>query len=494
MSIVAGVDSSTQSCTVELRSTTDGRLLARASAPHRPTTPPRSEQNPEDWWEAFCAAFARTCSSAGVSASDVGGIAVGAQCHGLVLMDNEGRVLRPAKLWNDTTSAPQAAAMVEKAGMASWAREIGLVPSAALTITKLRWVFENEPELLDRAAFVCVPHDYLTWRLTGEHVTDRSDAAGTGYFGLGGSWRTDLLSLHVTDGVDWPGMLPRILGHSESAGRVSAIAAKELGLRSDVLVGPGGGDQHLGAVGLGIRTGDVAISLGTSGVVMTPCETPVVDESGWVDCVADATGGFLPLVCTLNSTKVTDAFARILGVSLERLDELAASADATQAPTFLAYMDGERSPRRPDASGLMSGLRSDITPGNFALSAFQGVVAGLARGWAAMTDVGLARTGQVVVTGGGARAQTYLQLIADAFGVPAQVRDADAATARGASVQAAAIVGGARIDEVRDAWTPQLTAIVDPRAGSANVLSKGYLRLARLEDQRLGEIPDGKVK
>lgn len=242
MTVVVGVDSSTQSCTVELRSMDEGSLLARATAPHRPTTPPRSEQQPEDWWEAFRVALARACVSAGVRAVDIGSIAVGAQCHGLVLMDSAGRVLRPAKLWNDTTSAPQAAVMVEKVGMASWARDIGLVPSAALTITKLRWVYENEPEILDRTAFVCVPHDYLTWRLTGEHVTDRSDAAGTGYFGLEGAWRTDLLSTHVTDGVDWSGMLPRVLGPSTPAGRVSKVAAAELGLRTDVVVGPGGGD------------------------------------------------------------------------------------------------------------------------------------------------------------------------------------------------------------------------------------------------------------
>lgn len=494
MTVVVGVDSSTQSCTVELRSMGEGSLLARATAPHRPTTPPRSEQHPEDWWEAFRVALARACASAGVRAVDIGGIAVGAQCHGLVLMDSAGRVLRPAKLWNDTTSAPQAAVMVEKVGMASWARDIGLVPSAALTITKLRWVFENEPEILDRTAFVCVPHDYLTWRLTGEHVTDRSDAAGTGYFGLEGAWRTDLLSMHVTDGVDWSGMLPRVLGPSTPAGRVSKVAAAELGLRTDVVVGPGGGDQHLGAVGLGLRAGDVAISLGTSGVVMTPSEMPVVDERGWVDCVADATGGFLPLVCTLNSTKVTDAFARVLGVSVERLSELASSADATRAPTFLAYMDGERSPRRPHASGLMSGLRSDITPEGFALSAFQGVIAGLSRGWDAMKEVGLARTGDVVVTGGGARSQTYLQLIADVFGAPAEVRAADAATARGAAVQAAAVARGAQIDEVRDAWTPHRTASVEPRIGRSDVMSSDYLLLASLEDERLAQIQEREIE
>ena len=175
MPIVAGVDSSTQSCTIELRDPDSGKLLARGRRPRPRTFPPVSEQNPADWWAAFQGSLHDALSAAGLTGGALDAISVGAQCHGLVAMDVHGRPLRPVKLWNDTTSSPQAAAMVARKGVEWWVRTVGSAPTAAFTITKLAWLAEHEPDLLRQVRSVCVPHDWLTYRLSGRHVTDRSD-------------------------------------------------------------------------------------------------------------------------------------------------------------------------------------------------------------------------------------------------------------------------------------------------------------------------------
>lgn len=492
MTIVAGIDSSTQSCTVELRDGESGALLAQSRSPHPATSPPRSEQAAHAWWAALRSALSDATELAGIGPERIDALSVAAQCHGLVMLDSAGEPLRPVKLWNDTESARQAEELLATVPAADWTRRIGLVPSAALTIAKLRWVAQHEPELLERIAAVCVPHDYLTWRLTGRLVTDRSDASGTGYYGLDGSWATDLLTDYVSPDVEWDKVLPTVLGPFEAAGFVSAEASAALGLRPDAIVGPGGGDQHLGALGLAVREGDLLVSLGTSGVVMSPSAVPVADDEGWIDCVADAAGGYLPLACTLNSTKVTDTFAHLMGVTVEELGALALEAQPGAAPTLLAYLDGERSPRRPDSSGLMHGLRTTTTREEFALSAFQGVVSGLVRACKALEGAGLSISGEVVATGGGAQSPAYLQLLADALGRDVTVRDAADATARGAAVQAAAVLAGQDVMAVATRWRPETVHTVSPRAIDQRHQERDYLSLAQLDDQRLAALRRGR--
>ena len=178
MPLVVGVDSSTQSTKVEARDISTGVVVATGHAAHPPTTPPVSEQDPSAWWEALVVAIGQL----GDHRADVVAMSVAGQQHGLVLLDGAGSPLRPAKLWNDTTSAPQAERLAAELGAEQWAAACGSVPVAAFTITKLAWVAEHEPDVLDRVAMVMLPHDFLTWRLTGEHVTDRGDASGTGWF------------------------------------------------------------------------------------------------------------------------------------------------------------------------------------------------------------------------------------------------------------------------------------------------------------------------
>lgn len=465
MSIVAGVDSSTQSCTVELRDAETGDLRGAGRAPHPATFPPLSEQDPEDWWRAFENAFGLALADAGVAATEIGAISVAAQCHGLVLLSDDGRPLRRAKLWNDTESAPQANRMIAQWGKAAWADAVGSVPTAAFTITKLAWIAENEPQLLDRARSILVPHDYLTHRLTGRVVTDRSDASGTGYYAAHERrWRTDLLDEFVSRGRDWEALLPEVLGPDEPAGRVLPIVAEALGLRPGVVVGPGAGDQHAGALGAGMREGDVVYSLGTSGVVLTESASPVFDHRGDVDGVADAAGGFLPLACTLNSTKVTDAVARWLGVSLDELSELALTApDHDDRPVLLAYLDGERTPDRPEATGILGGLTTSTSRADIARAAFEGVLFGLVSGHDAIRSAGASADGSITVVGGGAKSLAYRQFLADILQAPVLTKDFDEATARGACIQAAAIVAGEAVTAVRDAWAPATVATTTPR-------------------------------
>jgi len=483
MSIVAGVDSSTQSCTIELRDAESGALLSRGRRPHPPTYPPISEQRPADWWTAFKGALHDALNAAGVDAQAVDAISVGAQCHGLVVMDAHGDVLRPVKLWNDTTSAPQAAAMVEQLGAERWVRTAGSLPTAAFTITKLAWLAEHEPHVLHQVRSVCVPHDWLTYKLTGRHVTDRSDASGTGYFSVQGAWMPELLAELVSPELDWQTIVPDVLGPSEAAGTLDPRVAAELGLRSNVVVGPGAGDQHAGAVGLGLAEGEVLYSLGTSGVVITVSQTPVVDLTGMVNSVADATGGYLPLVCTLNATKVTDTFARLLGVSHDEMAALALAAPMDhKRPVLAAYLDGERSPNRPLARGMLANLTNETSREQLALAAFEGVLLGLLAGHAAIQAAGARADGRVVVTGGGAKSPAYRQVLADLLGTPVHLLDAPEATARGACVQAAAVLKNRDIRSIREEWRPPVLTICTPRTGDVRDLRAKYQTVTALTE------------
>ena len=478
--VVAGVDSSTQSCTVELRDLATGELLSTGRAPHPVTHPPVSEQDPEAWWQALVSAMAEARRAVEVDVRIVG-VSVGAQCHGLVASDEADRVLRPARLWNDTTSGPQAARLLERHPASWWAQQIGIVPSAAITVSKLALLAETEPDTLDRVRHLAVPHDWLTYRLTGRHVTDRSDASGTGYFSADtGRWRTDILD-EVVGERDWAPLLPEVLAPDAAAERIAPDASAELGIDPAALVGAGGGDQHLAAQGIGLGEGDVAYSLGTSGVVFATTPDPVVDVTGSVDGVANVTGGYLPLVCTLNATKVTDTIARLLGVDHAELTALALAAPLDpERPVLAAYLDGERSPRLPSARGMLAGLSTSTSREELALAAFEGVALGLVRGERALADLGIAVTGRTIAIGGGARSAAYRQIIADLTARAVHTVDAPEGTARGAAIQAAAVVRGETVAAVTAAWRPEVTSVTEPVADRSDIWDR-YIHLADLQ-------------
>ena len=477
--LAAGVDSSTQSTKVELRYIETGELVTRASAPHPPTSPPVSEQYPEVWWSALVECFAKIPDHR----ADVVAVRVAGQQHGLVLLDDQDVLLRPAKLWNDTTSAPQAQRLVAEYGAAGWARACGSVPVASFTVTKLAWVVENEPELVDRIARIMLPHDYLTWRLTGRHVTDRGDASGTGWFDPRADvYRDDLLGL--VGGTDlWRTRLPEVLAADAAAGELSTRAASALGLDSAVVVGPGSGDNMGAALGLGLKPGDVVVSLGTSGTVYGVSSTPTADESGAVAGFADASGKFLPLVCTLNATKATDTVARWLGVDAEGLAALAlAASPAAEPPVLVPYFDGERTPDLPDSDGLFTGLRNTTSREDLALAAHDGVLCGLLAGVDALVAAGVDASGRLLLIGGGARSAAYRQRAADLRNAPVIVPDDDETVAVGATVQAAAIYTNSSFGTVADSWNLGEGVTVMP-ATDASEATERYRTAARRSAQ-----------
>ena len=452
--LVLGVDSSTQSTKVEARRLDSGERVGIGRAPHPPTTPPRSEQDPRAWWRALVEATAQL----GELRRDVVAISVAGQQHGLVVSGEDLEPLRPAKLWNDTESAAQAARLVEDLGAQRWARECGSVPVAAFTVTKLAWLVEHEPGILGRVAAVGLPHDWITARLCGRHVTDRGDASGTGWFDAGDPAGTppgrvcgDLLAAALVGApagagdVDrWESMLPQVLGPREAAGSLRGTAADELGLPRAVLVGPGTGDNMAAALGLGLREGDVAFSLGTSGTVYAVAGERTADATGAVAGFADATGRYLPLVCTLNATKVTDTVARWLGVGLDELSDMALAADPGNGavPVLVPYFDGERTPDLPDAAGSITGLRNSTTTEELALAAHDGVLGGLLEGLSALRSAGVAADARVFLVGGGARSAAYRVRLAELTGRTVRVPTEEESVAAGAAVQAAVVAGG----------------------------------------------------
>jgi xylulokinase len=437
MVLVAGVDSSTQSTKVQVRDLDTGVVVATGSAPHPPTTPPRSEQAPQAWWGAFESAFA----AAGTPTIEA--ISVTAQQHGLVALDPEREVIRPAKLWNDTESAPDADWLVRQlaGGTDDWAAAVGSVPVAAFTITKLSWLHRSEPDHWARLAHVLLPHDWMTFRLSGALVTDRGDASGTGYWSpASGEYRWDLLAIVDRD-RDWSDAVPKVLGPVEAAGEWNGV-----------VVGPGTGDNMATALGLGLRPGDAVVSVGTSGTVFARADAPTHDGTGAVAGFADATGAYLPLVCTLNAAKVLDATARLLGCDHERFDELALSCPpGSGGMVLLPYFDGERVPNRPTATGQVAGLRSDVQPEQLARAAVEGVVCGLLDGLDALRTQGVA-AGRVLLVGGAARSRAVRQVLADLAGVPVVVPNVEEAAATGAAVQATAVLTGESTDEVAERW------------------------------------------
>ncbi len=460
MPLVAGVDSSTSACKLEIRDADRGELVRSGARPHPATVPPRSEQDPQAWWTALSTLLDE-------HGDEVAAISVAGQQHGMVVLDDEHRVLRPAKLWNDTQSAPEATALVEAWGAERWAEVVGTVPVAALTITKLAWLRAHEPDVFARVAHVLLPHDWLTLQLTGELVTDRGDASGTGYWSAASSgYIAEAFALLELD----PDVAPTVLAPDACAGvfRGASVAI-------------GTGDNMASALGLGLREGDVAISLGTSGTVFAVSSEPTSDASGAVASFADATGRFLPLVCTLNATKVTDTMAHLLGRERRELEHLALEcAPGAGGVVLLPYLDGERTPNLPDGTGVLTGLRSDTGPAQLARAAYEGVVCGLLEALDALRATGVATDeGRLVVVGGGARSAVYPQLVADLLQRPVEVPAPAEYAARGACIQAAAASAGRAVATVSHEWAPSDGRLVEPDASIDSGAVREAYRSAR---------------
>ena len=430
MTLVAGVDSSTQSCKVVIRDAGTGALVRQGRATH----PDGTEVDPQAWWDALQSAL----SEAG-GLDDVAALAVGAQQHGMVCLDEAGEVVRPALLWNDTRSAGAATDLIDElGGGTAWAEAVGVVPVASFTVTKLRWLAENEPDAAKRTAAVALPHDWLSWRLAGGPAekgldalwTDRGDASGTGYWSAAtGEYRRDLL----VRGLGHDAVLPRVVGPAEAGGTTT----------SGMPLGPGTGDNAAAALGLGAVAGDIVVSIGTSGVACAVTDVPAHDASGTVAGFADATGRFLPLIATLNAARVLDAAAGLLRVDHDELSRLALSAPAgADGLVVVPYLEGERTPNKPDSTGAVHGLRlANSTAAHLARAAVEGLLCGLADGIEAVVAAG-AQVERVFLIGGGARSEAVRRIAPTVFGRPVLVPPPGEYVADGAARQAAWVLAG----------------------------------------------------
>lgn len=415
--IVAGIDSSTQSCKIVRVDARSGEVLSTTTASH----PDGTHIDPERWWQAFAAA-------GGTDLDDVQALSVSAQQHGMIALDSADRPVYDALLWNDTRSSGQAAALTEEFGAERWTNEMGVMPVSSFTVSKLRWLAETHPELAAKVHRVLLPHDWLTWKILGQRtqpVTDRSDASGTGYYSVRtGEYRSDLLEMslgHVP-------LLPKVLGPAERAG------ITERG----VIVGAGCGDNAGAALGLGLGEGEVAISIGTSGTVFTSTTQSVADAAGLVANFADATGRQLPLLATINGARTIGSSARMLNVSLEEHDRLAAAgARDAGGLTFVPYLDGERTPNLPHATGSLFGLtRTNMTPENMARAAVLGLLCGLAEALDRLRAQSVPAS-RILLIGGGAKSEALRAAAADLFDAEIVIPEPREYVALGAARQAA---------------------------------------------------------
>jgi xylulokinase len=476
-SLVAGVDSSTQATKVVIVDAETGRIVAQGHAPHtvRGTGGAR-ESDPREWWLALQAALGATGRADAVSAISIAG-----QQHGLVVLDSRGSPLRDAILWNDTRSADDADRLTAVLGADAWANLTGLRPVASFTVCKWAWVRRMEPQVAAEARSIRLPHDYLTERLTGRGTTDRGDVSGTGWWSpASGAYLDQILAL---PDVNLPvAHLPAILGPAEPAGSVSGEAAEALGLASGTAVGPGTGDNMAAALGLGLRVGQAAMSLGTSGTIFAVSGTPAVDPSGIVAGFADASGRFLPLAATLNCTQAVDRVAAWLG--LDR-DDVAPAGSVVVLP----YLDGERTPNLPTSSGTITGLRHTTTPQQILMAAYEGAIASLLVAFDAIGEAvgGLDPDLPLMLVGGGARGQTWRSVVRRLTGRPLIVPAAGELVAVGAAVQAAAILGREDPATVADRWGSARGDRLEPLPVDHERL--GLIRAAL--DTAIGERPAG---
>ncbi|AMW09053.1 xylulokinase [Streptomyces qaidamensis] len=444
--LVVGVDSSTQSTKALVVDASTGRVVASGQAPHTVSSGAGRETDPRQWWDALCEAL-RQCGDA---AHEAAAVSVGGQQHGLVTLDGRGEPVRPALLWNDVRSAPQARRLTEELGGAKfWADRTGSVPAASFTVTKWAWLAEHEPEAVRATQAVRLPHDYLTERLTGQGTTDRGDVSGTGWWASGTEAYDEEILAHV--GLD-PALLPRVVGPGEVAGTVRD--GHDLPFSRGTLVAPGTGDNAAAALGLGVRPGVPVMSLGTSGTVYAVSRHRPADPSGTVAGFADARGDWLPLACTLNCTLAVDRVAALLGLDRE-------AVEPGTAVTLLPYLDGERTPNLPNASGLLHGLRHDTTAGQLLQAAYDGAVHSLLGALGLVLDEDADPSEPLLLIGGGARGTAWQQTVRRLSGRPVQVPEAKELVALGAAAQAAGLLTGEDPAAVARRWDTAAGPVLD---------------------------------
>lgn len=436
-----GVDSGTQGTKAVVFSREQGKIIAEAYAEHQiiETQEGRREQEPIWWIEAFTAVIGKVLKESYVSKQLIRAIGVSGQQHGMVALDLDGNVIRPAKLWCDTETSQQCIEMTQKIGSAEKVIElIGNSIAAGFTASKILWLKNHEPENYGRLATVLLPHDYINFWLTGEMKTEFGDASGTAYFDV----RTRTWSKAILDVIDDSGKLqdclPELIPSDAPVGNIRAEIAEQFQLNPDVLVSSGGGDNMMAAIGTGnVTPGIVTASLGTSGTIYSFSNKPIIDRNGELAAFCSSTGGWLPLVCTMNVTVSTELTRELLRLSVSDLNKTASTAElGAGGILLLPYFNGERTPALPTAKAVFFGLTStNYNPRNLARASMEGATFGLRYGLEVLKQLGI-NPSEIRLVGGGAKSPLWRQMVADVFNCPVVCPKSSEAGAVGAALQA----------------------------------------------------------
>ena len=467
MRLVAGVDSSTQSCKVVIRDLVSGAQIRSGSAKH----PDGTEVDPEFWYTALNSAI-----QAAGGIDDVEAISIAAQQHGMVALDIEGRVVRPALLWNDTRSAGAASDLISEFGEEALSTRTGAVPVASFTITKLRWLRDNEPDNAAKVAAVALPHDWLTWRLRGygpvgqselgpdlsQLITDRSDASGTGYFNPETNEYDEEL---IVAALGFRPILPTLVAPGQAAGRVVFG-------NSHAIVACGAGDNAGAALGLGARDGDIVVSLGTSGTTFAVTSRHTKDLTGTIAGFADASGIYLPIAVTLNAARILSTTASLLGVDFDEFSRLALAAPVgSDGLVLVPYFEGERTPNLPEAKASLHGMSmASTTRENLARASIEGMLCGLNFGLNSLAELGVLGR-RILLIGGAAQNIAVQEIARTIFELPIELPSPGEYVADGAAVQAAWALTGRR-----PKWQIEIASKYEPV--SAQQVMRKYLAQA----------------
>jgi len=442
--IFLGIDCGTQSTKVIALDDQTGEILAHASKAYgliEGLPPGHLEQHPHDWSDAMEESISKVVAQLGTRRGEIAGIGVSGQQHGFVALDAAGQVIRPAKLWCDTSTSAQCDEIrAHFGGTAELIKLIGNDMLPGFTAPKILWLKQNEPENFKKLAQVLLPHDYLNFYLTGNYTMEYGDASGSALMDV----RTRTWSQPILDFIDptLAAKLPPLQSSRKPAGVLKKELTTKWGLREGVVVSAGGGDNMMGAIGTGnVKPGCVTASLGTSGTIYACSDKPVIDPEGEIAAFCDSTDAWLPLLCTMNVTVATELVGKLLAMDHHALDEAVRSVPAgAEGLLFLPYLNGERTPNLPNGTGVLHGLTPhNFTPAHLSRAVMEGATLGLAYGLQRLRTLGVTPS-EIRLTGGGSKSAAWRQLCADVFGCRVVTLKSAEGAALGGAIQALALV------------------------------------------------------
>lgn len=438
MKTFLGIDCGTQSTKILLYDPASRKVVARAQRPHRLLSDDRGRREQKaEWWIRALAKCMGTLSRP--LRKSVVAIGISGQQHGFVPLDAAGNALYPVKLWCDTSTAAECDEITAAyGGGGKLLSNVGNLILPGYTASKILWLKKNHPRIYAKMATVLLPHDYLNFYLTGERTMEYGDASGTGLLNIRTrKWATDLTSV-LDPSRDLLKCLPRLSETMEPAGSVTAEAAKEFGLDPGVIVAPGGGDNMMGAIGTGTnRDGALTVSLGTSGTIYGFSSKPIVDTEGNLAAFCSSTGGWLPLLCTMNCTVATEITRSLFNADLRRLERWAAKArPGSDGAVMLPFFNGERTPNLPNGRGCLGGLTPvNFTRENVLRAAMESGIYGLKLGLESFVRLGF-EPKEIKLIGGGSKSRLWRQMAADIFELPVVCPEEEEAAAFGGALQA----------------------------------------------------------